>query len=71
MHDADLYERPLDRLTRPPGVDACWVWTGGKNAGGYGQIYESGKRVLVHRSMWRAFKGPDHDFRGVATSYGL
>lgn len=39
----------------------CWIWTGSKNASGYGQIYPSGwarKPHAVHRVSYSEFKGP-------------
>jgi len=37
----------------------CWVWTGTKTAGGYGQMRVGGKRKdYTHRVSYRLHKGP-------------
>lgn len=35
----------------------CWIWTGTKNKGGYGQFGSDGKIVSVHRYVWKYFNG--------------
>jgi hypothetical protein len=37
----------------------CWVWSGAKNAGGYGVVLTSERRpALAHRMMWQEHFGP-------------
>lgn len=39
----------------------CWVWTGSKNQGGYGQFRIEGKTLKAHRWSYAFHKGPIHD----------
>lgn len=36
----------------------CWLWTGGKDAMGYGTIIVSRRSVRAHRASYEAFVGP-------------
>ena len=36
----------------------CWVWTGSKNPGGYGQFRTEGKTQKAHRWSYEFHKGP-------------
>ncbi len=36
----------------------CWVWTGAKNSGGYGDIRYDGRKVGTHRVAWELTNGP-------------
>jgi hypothetical protein len=41
-------------------TDACWIWNGGKQDGGYGVIGsggKSGKQLLAHRYSYQLHKG--------------
>lgn len=38
-------------------VSGCWIWTGAKDKGGYGQIKIDGKTVKAHRLSYENFKG--------------
>lgn len=45
----------LDRFTEkyiPVPESGCWLWIGSSANGGYGQIKNSGKKVLAHRVAW-------------------
>jgi len=33
-------------------TDTCWLWTGPKNADGYGQVRVKGRLTMVHRMMY-------------------
>lgn len=43
------------------GVDACWLWTGGKQAAGYGTISIDGQQVGTHRYSYQLAYGPIPD----------
>lgn len=36
----------------------CWDWTGAKNGGGYGTLYDRGYPALAHRVAYARFNGP-------------
>ena len=36
----------------------CWIWTGYRNARGYGKASNNGKIVLAHRLAWEIMHGP-------------
>ena len=40
--------------------NGCWEWTGSKNGGGYGQMYDmvTGRIVTAHRWMYEQHVGP-------------
>lgn len=38
-------------------TDTCWIWTGYKNAKGYGRVNYRHKLWLVHRLVWTTLKG--------------
>lgn len=35
------------------GPNGCWIWTGGRDKWGYGDLYFRGKHVQAHRLSWR------------------
>lgn len=45
------------KVAEQPGRNGCWLWTGDKNAGGYGMTSFRTRNVLVHRLAFRAFRG--------------
>jgi len=49
-------------------TEGCWLWTAGKNASGYGYIYDSGKYVLTHRISYVLNIGPIPDGISVCHS---
>jgi hypothetical protein len=40
------------------GVDACWLWTRGSDAHGFGVLTFEGRQEAVHRVSWRLHFGP-------------
>lgn len=40
------------------GPDACWPWTAGRNADGYGVIWVGRTMDLAHRVAWALVNGP-------------
>lgn len=53
--DIPLRERLLRKTDRS---GECWIWLGGKDANGYGQLKISGKTSYTHRLSYEAFIGP-------------
>lgn len=56
-------KKPIERLmSRVDKTDGCWLWTGGKKRGGYGQFYfvdGNGYRTnAAHRASWILHVGP-------------
>ena len=44
--------------------DGCWIWTGGRNHKGYGQIWTGVKHKMAHRIAWElAFTRPPDDLK--------
>lgn len=41
-----------------PDLGPCWIWNGGVDGKGYGQITEDGKGLRVHRVVYEALVGP-------------
>jgi Autographiviridae endonuclease len=39
-------------------TDDCWLWTGSRRGGRYGQVQVDRKNWLVHRLMWTVINGP-------------
>jgi len=48
-------ERFWDRVEK---TDTCWLWTGSKTQGGYGQLSVDGVCVGAHRIAYRLLIGP-------------
>lgn len=48
--DPALPGRIWDRLET--NADGCWLWTGGQNGKGYGQLLLAGRRWYVHRLVY-------------------
>ena len=58
--------RPIaERLwSRVETTDNCWLWTGSRNARGYGQLAQPGgaaRPLLAHRVSWEIAHGPIPD----------
>jgi hypothetical protein len=53
-------ERFWEKVDQSGGPDACWLWTGHKNANGYGRIADDRSRriVLAPRASWELNVGP-------------
>jgi hypothetical protein len=43
----------------------CWVWTGHRDAAGYGRIHINGSGRLAHRTAWELVNGPIPPASGV------
>lgn len=52
-----MEERLWAKVDRSGGLDACWLWTGPVNKGGYGQIQRNGKNIGVHRAAYELAHG--------------
>lgn len=51
----DLLDLIADRF----GVsDGCWIWTGYKNARGYGRVKHGGRWHAAHRVLYELIEGP-------------
>lgn len=50
-----LAERFWAKVAR---TDSCWLWTGGKNSGGYGIVHANGCSRTAHRVSWELENGP-------------
>jgi HNH endonuclease len=50
----------LARIAKVPGPlgDECWVFTGGRNNSGYGQIWYASECHGAHRVSWALHRGP-------------
>jgi len=55
---AELADRDGPVPTARPDLGPCWIWTAGKNPGGYGTMSVSGRDTLVHRWAYERFIGP-------------
>lgn len=56
-----LLERFAANVDTSGGPDACWPWTGGRNALGYGRIHvggSRGRRLFAHRLAYEIAVGP-------------
>lgn len=51
----DLEDRLWPRIDKN-GSGGCWIWTGGLNAHGYGQIRDQGRNRRVHRVVWELIR---------------
>lgn len=50
---------PLERLmSKTKKTDTCWIFTGGLDSGGYGQIKVNGKDRRTHRVAYELLVGP-------------
>lgn len=53
-----LQERFWEKVDKPAGPAACWLWTGYKDSKGYGRITIDKKPFLAHRFSYKLHKGP-------------
>lgn len=44
--------KPFEDQYIPEPNSGCWIWLGGVNSGGYGQVKRDQKSVLAHRLSW-------------------
>lgn len=55
--DEQMVAQFWKRVDKSGGADACWVWTGGREGGGYGQLSFRGTWVKAHRLSWEIHNG--------------
>lgn len=48
----DQAVRFWSKVDLPDSPEKCWIWTGAKNAAGYGNINISGRHYMPHRVSW-------------------
>ncbi len=58
----DYTKQPLqkrfEKFVMPEPNSGCWLWTGGTDGSGYGQIGNGhGKTIHAHRASWLIYKG--------------
>ena len=53
--DEERFWGNVDRTTTPEG---CWLWSAGRDKGGYGQIRVNGRAHYTHRIAWILIHGP-------------
>lgn len=50
---------PMERiLARTMVTDQCWLWLGGQNTKGYGELWVEGRHQQVHRIAYKALVAP-------------
>lgn len=54
-HGDPLIDRALRFVDK---TDGCWLWTGARKAGGYGQIKVGEQSRLAHRALYELLVGP-------------
>lgn len=57
-HNKGLHHDPAYFWSFVDRSGECWIWTGHRNAAGYGHISVDGKLVLAHRHAWTLENGP-------------
>lgn len=55
-YEKQVLKRIIKKIKIDDGTE-CWIWTGAKGAGGYGNTYYNGKYVNSHRLMYQIFIG--------------
>lgn len=53
-----LSRRLYEKTDRSAGSDACWLWVGAKNSGGYGKLRILSRFIDAHRVSWECAHGP-------------
>ena len=48
----------LEMLSMPEPMSGCWIWIGGLDSDGYGQIYVNGKMRKAHQVSYEETLGP-------------
>ena len=56
MPNRSLSERFHEKYITDP-MSGCWLWVGGVDTRGYGQISEGGKMRRAHRISWQLHQG--------------
>lgn len=54
-----LADRFWENVDKSAGDDGCWLWMGGRNAGGYGQMTKQPGSIVAgaHRVSWELAHG--------------
>lgn len=50
-------KRFWSKVDKSGGDDACWLWLGGCNSGGYGRFQANKNREMAHRIAWQLVNG--------------
>jgi hypothetical protein len=53
-----------EKVDKPGGADACWLWTGTPDVNGYGKLWwfdHTNKGKFAHRISWELHNGPIPD----------
>jgi hypothetical protein len=50
-------EKLMERIDASGGGDACWMWTGHRDADGYGRFGVEKSYILAHRASYRILVG--------------
>ena len=53
-----LADRFWVRVDKSGGLFECWIWTGTRNADGYGKTMVNGRQFLAHRVAYELSRGP-------------
>lgn len=64
----DWETRFWDKVLIPSDESACWLWTAGGGADGYGRFWLDGRMVLAHRVAYALTVGPIPEDEGSASA---
>lgn len=51
----------MDRIDKNTDPGGCWLWTGSRQASGYGSITRHGRALVAHRLVYQLLVGPIPD----------